>query len=63
MKVKMGKTENLQKQKGRNKWKRSRERGELIKPTVAGVEPRALPLVHVFIEHLLCVLQGETRKK
>jgi len=29
----MGKTENLQKQKGRNKWKRSRERGELIKPT------------------------------
>lgn len=29
----------------------------------AGVEPRALPLVHVFIEHLLCVLQGETRKK
>ena len=39
----MGKTENLQRQKGSNKWKRSGERGELIKPTEAEVEPRALP--------------------
>ena len=46
MRVKMGKTENLQRQKGKNKWKSSRERGELIKPTVAGVEPRALPCVY-----------------